>query len=890
YMVETGALLGPGVLDRLSRARPDSASKIRMGAAYGRSGFHAEALALLLPTTPEALVDDLDALAVTAEALACQGRAKEAVPFAVRTLGLGSIDLEFNPLPAARVLLKADKAREAMDAYPWGTADQEFRASFAAELSSGGFEEAALEFLENAMIGPETVLRSRVLARAKKIDDALSVLSETIEGMGHDGVGTLVQARGLSLRGHGKEVLSLLEPMKVEEGEDEGEDPEAAAFGPEPLPAGAILEKARILARLDRADEAEALLLSDTSWEVFETEPDGGFMSVVDLLILLGRKEKILGRLPAALSEFGGNISFLETLAETFEAEGMGDEAQDLYFRLFRVSYDDEVQSRTGERILDLARRLSGEKELASKLVAAAARLADRWQKTLVHRPSMFRDDSTQVPLLSLLGSLRARQGRAREARALLNRAWELSSSSPLEWRVLIHRVEAERVIGDDLSRTFFRIILTPQGQGNPARRSGIGEDLHFLLFAVPFCDPRWEEGIGPFVAPRGNGPGGEDLFRLLPVPFTPLPWHGPAPSTFRDALSELARGTYFQEEHALVRDATRSDVLRRALVALGELEGAGAWQVYADMARRGGSLVRETALAQLDSHPSGNASPSLVREMKRSVGDFEWQVRVAETLCRSPAESYTEEVRSLLSDPSARLRALGAYVLLRNGERDAVELLEGIATEPGGPAEARSFALTVLASLSKPEKKPLFLQFAASPDATLRLPAALGLHLLGDPEGKAMVSRELKWHLESRRSGLPEILGWASTLGGAETASALIDGIHAPGVPAPDLIEALGRIGRVSKGDTIRLLDTFPYNEMGGGGRLETFLDLLAESGGKEESREGLICLLEGFAPGAMTGRDCAKAARLARRAGLEGMAERFFRRARRMLACRRD
>jgi hypothetical protein len=648
-------------------------------------------------------------------------------------------------------------------------------------------------------------------------------------------------------------------------------------------PPAVLLEKARWLIEAGRADEAEPLLLSEKAAEAFDRETDGGLPGIAELLLRMGKGEKLRALLERTLPGRHWDSPLLETMGQDLERAGLDSDAVNLFVDLLPRLYDRDAHRRVVDRILFLARKGGTEKSLEKRLEKRAALLADRWVSLMNRLRLRYRDDRDQVPVLTLLGRSRAARSKFRQARALLNRAWELAPSN-LKWLVLSERIEVERRIGDDLSKVFFRILLVPPG-GEPLEPDvSLAHDLAFLRFSLPFCNPRWVEGVGPRVGSKGV-----DAFTpldsgFLPLPIPSSPMGTPLESDFARTLWRMSRGTAVEDG-----DSPPSDILRRALQAIAELEKEKAWTAVAGLVRRGNPTLRRLALSQIDAFPSAPAVPFLVREMKASVGDFRWQVELAGVLSKTPLGDHRGIVDGLKTDPSGRLKALRAFILLRKGAGDSAEVLERIALDPGESFEARRFAATALAPLAGEGRRPLYRRLVASPEAGLRLAGALGLHALHDPEGLAVVRRELLWHLEENgRWGFMEALETATILGGVELVRILVDGINDPDISTPEMIETLLRIGTPERRDALRMLDNFPFAEARSGGRLGRFLDILPEGAGAEVCREALYCLLEDFSPGGLSGIDGARAARLARRAGREAQAERLFRFARHRLSFR--
>ncbi|MHC4601309.1 MAG: hypothetical protein ACYS47_20125, partial [Planctomycetota bacterium] len=774
-------------------------------------------------------------------------------------LDLGGTDFNWSPLPAARVLLEAGKGFEAHAGFLWRSAAQEYRAGFAAELSTRGLHDVAALLLDEPEFINENILLGRILARMGKKEAALVQLDRSIAAHDPDGVGVLVQARGLAYRGFRPEVLERFSKLDKEE-----------------TPPAVLLERARWLVEAGRAEEAETLLSAEIEAGTFREEADGGLHAIGELLLQMGKGEKLKGLLERILPDHPWDPPQVEVFGLFLEGAGLEQEAVDVYVDLLPQLFNRDDFRRVADRLLFLARKPGRMAALAKRVEQKVEGFAVIWLDLMTRLRLEFCEDQDQVGWLAFLGRLRAVQGRTREARTLLNRAWELAPST-LKWLVLSERIEVERRTGDDLSKAFFRILLTPARGDAMEPEESLAHDLAYLFFSIPFCDPRWSEGAGAQVATGKADAGGRPApLAGVPVPVTFM-------TDFTKTLWRMSRGAGTEDD-----DTPPNDMLRRALQAAGDLEKEKSWSAVAGLVRKGGPSVRGVALSQIEAFPSASAVPLLVQQMKASVGDFPWQVELAKVLSKLPLATHRERIEALKTDPSSRLRALGAFILLRKGGGDQADLLARIVADEGEPLEVRRFAATALAPLAQENRRPLFRSLIASPEAALRLSGALGLHVLGDPEGVAVVRRELLWHLQQEnRWGFSDALESAAVVGGRALMRILVDGVSDPDVSAPDVIDTLLRIGSPGRRDAVRMLDSFPFAEVQAGGRLGRFLDGLPD-GEAEVCREALVCLLEDFPPGAMSGIDCARAARLARRAGGESMAEPFFRLGRRRLSFR--
>jgi hypothetical protein len=323
----------------------------------------------------------------------------------------------------------------------------------------------------------------------------------------------------------------------------------------------------------------------------------------------------------------------------------------------------------------------------------------------------------------------------------------------------------------------------------------------------------------------------------------------------------------------------------RMALQAFADREGPRGAETMAEIADKGEGNVREIALALLETHPGPAAAPLLMRLMRRGVGDFPWQRRVAGVLARCPRGSARKELESLAEAASGRLKPLSAWILMRRGDAGYADVLAGVAGDPQASVEARRFSALALAATGDPARAALLRGLAASPDARLRTAGAVGLALVGDPEGRAAVVRELEWTVQGSddRPGLA--FEAAAAVGGEGVVRALMEIMARGDRFGDEALASLAEVGGPGPGSWRRVLDTFPFGETGPGGRLGPLLDRLADGGNEAECREALACLREDFVPGAMRGVDLARAARLARRAGEASLAERYYRRAHRDL-----
>ncbi|MHC5078332.1 MAG: tetratricopeptide repeat protein [Planctomycetota bacterium] len=863
-MEEAGILLARQVLTTLADIRKDPWSRRLLGLALSRNGFHREALKVL----PDPGGADLDLAFARTRSLHATGRAKDAVPFALTALKLGNDcdDPYFNPMIPALALLDAGETKKALDGFDWEANSIEWKLQLAVELDSRGNTKEAVTLIQSTPGAAEAILRTRLLARKGDAAGAVASLKNSIDRFGFDGPGVPEQLRALVVRGWKKEAL------------------DAMVIAGEPAPSPVyILERARILAELGRLVEAEALLFEDAFLEA-TTEDPAWIWGGAEILSDHGKPDKAIQLLQGAREMDPHDPGLIGRLAWLLESQGKKDDARRLFLETYNLLEDLEDHRRFGTRWLREASNAGQLEPLAAALEKSIAALARVWAEEMKDRQGWLPpSDEKRVPLLSLLGRLRGMQGRPREARRLLNQAWELRPHS-LELAVLLDRIAVERGIRDVHAKRFFRILLTPaMGSVRPANE-GIGETLCFLHFTWSFCDPRWEESEHSRALFTPTFRFFQGFWPLLPAPGVGPPLPPPAFPDFGRFLWDVSHG----EWEVTNQPPLRAMVDREVLSALLEAEGDQAVPLLAAVADKGGAETRKGALALLDTLTPAKTAPFLLLMMKRGVGEFPWQQRVACSLARQPLDTVKADLERLMEAPSERIRSLTASIFLRRGEARYAEVLAAIARDPRAPLEARHFSAVSLAPLREAKYAPLFKALGRSADAALRMGGAIGLYYLQDPEGQALVARELRWLIERHSSMQSPAFEAAAIVGGDEVRAALLEGVQAPGFPREEALNALISMGGPGGKDWVKVLDSYPFGELGARSPLGSILDALALWGDAGACREGLLCLMEPFAPGTMEGVNLARAARLARRAGDEKAAERFFALARRSLAHR--
>ncbi|GEM_PF-3583026 len=878
-MGDAGLLFSRDFLLSLLDRRPSSASRLRIGIALSKNGFPAEALPLL--ENEDAENPGVEALLERVRSLTALGRVEEALAPARTVLETGAGSPFFDPATIGRAYLAAGKIDALLSLYRAFESDARDRIGLAALLASRGETEPAVSLLDPehglASGGWEdpaaSLLRIRILARNGRGKEALAALASAVETEGRDGPGVLVQARALARRGEPEGVLRILTPP-------EGEDLQSAAL---------LLERARILVSLGREKDAAALLLSPASRETLLEETTAFALGASELLSRMDRHGEAAELLLDALHRRPDETALAETAAEALEAAGRWKEARGVLLRaLPRMQGRDDFK-RTASHLIETAREGGTLDTMGEEIRKACRALETIWKRRLADRPPGWPpvSDPDRVPLLCLQSRIEAVRGEAREARRLLNVAFELSSGSSREL-VLAERIALEASAGEQDARRFFGILLQAVHPGmlGTGRETG----LSFLLFAWRFADP---------TAP-GEGPAGECvhvLRQLLPLLWKVRPLAGPPPPLllapfplFASYLSDLASG----------RDTLPADLWKEALPPIIEGSGEEAVSVLGELAAAGPEDLRGICLALLERRSGPQASRALLEVMIRRVGEFDWRRRAASALAARPLTGVRDELETLAAGPRGRMAQLASWILRRHGRREEAAATARLAADPAAAEEVRRFAVLALATPPEEANRELFLDLTGAPSPALRTAAAVALGILGDPRGADAIVRELA---SGKAEHLFNDLDAPSATGGKRIAQALLEEAAFPdflvsrpsflspahqGYPrfrdeAEASLEAMGGPGEAG---WLLLLDTRPSRSSSWTVECGRFLGAVASWAGPEVCREALTCLQERFMPGGMGKRDMARAARLARRAGDEAEAAFYFARARRRLS----
>ena len=826
WMGKAGILPNRGPLARLGKARTDPWSRRRIGCSYSRSGFPAEAIEFLGPSSPEP-EGDLAAAVERARSLTALGRAAEA---AAILSGLPADPEEgpgADPRVAIDTLLAARRPDEALSRFLEIFPEQERAVRFAVRLSTLGFPDAALKALEGSATSDAEVLALRILARAGKGAEAARRLEVAIGNAGLESPAGRVALRALAVRGFAGAALEALDRA-----EREGRPS-----------ASLLVERAWVLARAGRGPEAEALLRSEASRKELAVALPEIVRAAAFLLEDAGNAGEALEVVESARRLAPETPGLALARAEILERGGRAKEAQEAYLAELPFLEDRNHAFASGA-ILRLAAAAGGLEELAARLERKMGELEAAWkarvEKSAPAQPP--RNDAPRVPVLGLLARVRAEQGKAPEARALCNLAFLLAPASVVDL-ALRDRMRVEGKIGGPEACKFLTLLLEASPGESRERES-------------PRRSPDLPPDMFKPLIPKGAGAAAIVAHR----------W------AFRDFMNRVSNG-----------DEPLPDPLRlKALEILAGMPGGADTSLLARLAGRKDPALGRAALARLEALPPAEAAPALLECLRKSMGDFPWQQEVIASIARLPAGKAGEELPALAAPGSGRMAALAAWALARRGDAKAANVLEGAARNAAEPAEVRAFATMGLAAPPRPERRELFASLIEDPEPSVRMAAAAGLLLLGDPEGPRAVAREIEFGSRDFQEGA---LDTASAIGGGEVRRALAGFLHDPDASRDAIVAVLEDAGPPEEQVWRETLDGLIAPDASEGLRLGTFLDALADGADPAACKEGLACWLEILPPGAETGPALARAARLALHAGETAAAERFFRRARVLL-----